>query len=241
MKRTLLTLAAATTMLATSAFSQRLDPDCERIDQDTIVLKFRGEPITAIRTPARIPLKRLVLNNCRINERRLDNIERVVVAGESYTRSTSVWLEGQRNSTQTQYLSQSGRRGSGVDRAVFDLPRRGTPGRLQVLLQGDLDLKRIRVVLAPRQGRGGRGGDGGRGGNGGGRDDRASTYSVTCESNDFNGKFCSVPGIVSARVVNQLSDSACIEGYSFGLLRDGISVSRGCRAVFQVQVQNGRR
>lgn len=236
MKKTLLTLAAAGTLLASSAFSQRLSPDCERPDQDTIILKFRGEPITAVRSPAKYPLKRMILANCRVAERRLDDINRVVVRATSYTRTSAVWLQGTAANTSVQYLSQDSRRAPGIDTAIFDLPRRGTDGTLQILFQGDLDLKRIRVNLGPAHGRGGNGP-----GPGDGRGRNGNSYNISCESDDYNPEFCNVPGIISARVVNQLSESACVEGYSFRVLREGISVTKGCRAVFNVQVQSNRR
>ena len=45
---------------------------------------------------------------------------------------------------------------------------------------------------------------------------------------------CNVTVRRDARMVNQKSKSACIEGQSWGWDRSGIWVTRGCRADFQV-------
>lgn len=81
----------------------------------------------------------------------------------------------------------------------------------------------------------------GRGGHHGGGDwhpgpgwDR--DISLTCSSDDYRYRMCQVDvgrgGDV--RIVRQLSNSACIEGRSWGWNRAGIWVSGGCSAVFRV-------
>ena len=60
-----------------------------------------------------------------------------------------------------------------------------------------------------------------------------------CESNDKRVRQCASNSGGNVRLVRQLSGSPCIEGQSWGRERNGVWVSRGCRAEFQV-VQ-GRR
>lgn len=60
--------------------------------------------------------------------------------------------------------------------------------------------------------------------------------SLTCSSEDYRYRMCRVDvgrgGDV--RIVRQLSNSACIEGRSWGWNRAGVWVSGGCSAVFRV-------
>jgi hypothetical protein len=56
---------------------------------------------------------------------------------------------------------------------------------------------------------------------------------LECESRDYQYNFCTTPnGVQSARLVEQRSRSACIEGRSWGWDRRGIWVSGGCEGVF---------
>ncbi|KAA2286141.1 DUF3011 domain-containing protein [Arenimonas fontis] len=58
---------------------------------------------------------------------------------------------------------------------------------------------------------------------------------VRCESVEHRPRFCRVPGGVrGVRVERRLSKAGCDYGYSWGFLRDGIWVERGCRADFLV-------
>ncbi len=60
-------------------------------------------------------------------------------------------------------------------------------------------------------------------------DDRGVS-SVRCESINNRPKECRLDG--RARLVRQLSGSACVEGRSWGQGRGGVWVSHGCRAEF---------
>lgn len=62
---------------------------------------------------------------------------------------------------------------------------------------------------------------------------------LTCQSNDFRYRFCQVDvgGAGTVRIERQLSDTACIQGRTWGTNRAGIWVSGGCAAVFHI----GRR
>lgn len=83
----------------------------------------------------------------------------------------------------------------------------------------------------PGGGWGGRGPGGrGPGGGWGGRD-----TTVTCESINYRPNNCYVGGpIRNAYIVNQRSNSPCIQGRSWGYDRNSIWVADGCRATFGV-------
>jgi len=57
---------------------------------------------------------------------------------------------------------------------------------------------------------------------------------VRCESQDGRSRHCSAPVQRGVQLVRTLSDSACIEGRTWGWDRTGIWVDRGCRAEFNV-------
>lgn len=83
-------------------------------------------------------------------------------------------------------------------------------------------------------GRGGYGGDNQGGWNPG--PDWDTEIRLTCESDDYRYRMCQVDtgrgGDV--RIVRQISNTACIEGRTWGWNRAGIWVSGGCAAVFRV-------
>lgn len=80
----------------------------------------------------------------------------------------------------------------------------------------------------------GNGWGGGHGGNGwGGGNDRVQL--IDCDSNDRRQRRCGVTIRQDARLVRQKSGSPCIEGETWGWNRDGVWVSNGCRAQFQVR------
>jgi len=60
----------------------------------------------------------------------------------------------------------------------------------------------------------------------------------TCSSDDMGQHACRVGPNQGIRFLRQRSQSACIEGQSYGIARDGVWVTNGCRADFQV-LQNG--
>lgn len=63
---------------------------------------------------------------------------------------------------------------------------------------------------------------------------------VRCESNDGRSRQCHADARGGARLLRQLSRSPCIEGRTWGVLRDGIWVSNGCRGEFLVEGGRGR-
>ncbi len=76
---------------------------------------------------------------------------------------------------------------------------------------------------------GGGGGWNGRPGNG-----WADPQRLYCGSDDSRPRRCNVTIRRDARMVQQKSRAACIEGHSWGWDRSGVWVSNGCRADFQV-------
>jgi len=70
-----------------------------------------------------------------------------------------------------------------------------------------------------------------------GDDEYADDYGntgqlVRCESSDGRWRLCAMDTRGDIQLVRQLSDSACIEGRSWGRDRAGVWVSQGCRAEF---------
>lgn len=64
----------------------------------------------------------------------------------------------------------------------------------------------------------------------------AAQAVIQCESRDYQYQFCATPdGVTRARIVEQRSRSACIEGRSWGYDRRGIWVSAGCEGLFEYQ------
>ena len=63
-----------------------------------------------------------------------------------------------------------------------------------------------------------------------------SRFNVGCESRDFEYHFCAVDlgGAGRVTVARQVSDSACVEGRTWGSNRAGVWVNRGCAAEFTV-------
>ena len=55
-----------------------------------------------------------------------------------------------------------------------------------------------------------------------------------CESNDNRTRYCNADTRYGIELVRQISRDSCIEGRSWGVTREGVWVSRGCRAEFAV-------
>lgn len=62
---------------------------------------------------------------------------------------------------------------------------------------------------------------------------------MTCASDDMKRHYCPVNTSRGVRLVNQRSQSACTQGYSWGYDRKGVWVDRGCRADFFVPAEQG--
>lgn len=73
-------------------------------------------------------------------------------------------------------------------------------------------------------------------GNGGGWND---VQYVRCDSNDNRYRTCAIPRGSQVRFHRQVSKTRCTEGYSWGIEREQIWVSRGCRAEFAVAGRGG--
>lgn len=59
---------------------------------------------------------------------------------------------------------------------------------------------------------------------------------LRCESQSGRDEFCAAPIDGEVRVVRELGDTPCREGREWRWSRDGITVSRGCRAEFEYRV-----
>ena len=60
----------------------------------------------------------------------------------------------------------------------------------------------------------------------------ASADEISCSSEDGHRHYCSTDTRGGVQMIKQRSDSACIEGQTWGYDRQGIWVDRGCRADF---------
>ena len=63
--------------------------------------------------------------------------------------------------------------------------------------------------------------------------------SFKCESNDGGRKHCGSFNSNQITLDRQISGSACIEGQTWGVDREGLWVDRGCRAYFRVNRYQG--
>jgi len=61
---------------------------------------------------------------------------------------------------------------------------------------------------------------------------RSVAQTISCSSDDGKRHYCSANG--RARLVQQRSQSACTEGYSWGSDSRGVWVDHGCRADFEI-------
>jgi hypothetical protein len=58
--------------------------------------------------------------------------------------------------------------------------------------------------------------------------------SFRCESNDGRTRYCNADTRSGIDLVRQLSRNSCVEGRTWGVTREGVWVSRGCRAEFSI-------
>jgi DUF3011 family protein len=66
---------------------------------------------------------------------------------------------------------------------------------------------------------------------------RSVAQTISCSSDDGKRHYCSANG--RARLVQQRSQSACTEGYSWGSDNRGVWVDHGCRADFEIEGGRG--
>lgn len=59
-------------------------------------------------------------------------------------------------------------------------------------------------------------------------------YTLTCESHEYRRNYCPAQTEGYARLLNQKSSSACVQGRTWGFDRGGIWVTQGCSGVFEV-------
>jgi hypothetical protein len=68
---------------------------------------------------------------------------------------------------------------------------------------------------------------------------QSAAQSISCSSDDGKRHYCPANGPGRARLVQQRSESACREGYSWGSDDRGIWVDHGCRADFAFEGGRG--
>ena len=69
---------------------------------------------------------------------------------------------------------------------------------------------------------------------------RSAAQTFSCSSDDGKRHYCSANAPGRVRMVQQRSESACREGYSWGSDGRGVWVDHGCRADFEVEGGRGR-
>ena len=72
-----------------------------------------------------------------------------------------------------------------------------------------------------------------------GRPESGRQETVECRSEDYRYRHCSVDTRGPVRLVDQYSDSPCVEGRTWGHDRRGIWVDRGCAARFEIGRRGG--
>src|SRR5438128_1681557 len=68
---------------------------------------------------------------------------------------------------------------------------------------------------------------------------RSAAQTISCSSDDGKRHYCSASGPGRVRLVQQRSESACREGYSWGSDDRGVWVDHGCRADFAIEAGHG--
>jgi hypothetical protein len=68
---------------------------------------------------------------------------------------------------------------------------------------------------------------------------RSLGQTISCSSDDGKRHYCSADSQGRVRLVQQRSESACREGYSWGSDNRGIWVDHGCRADFAIEGGRG--
>ena len=77
-------------------------------------------------------------------------------------------------------------------------------------------------------------GRGGGWGNGNGGGWSGNGQRIRCESDNGRTRTCAIPSRGDVRLVRQLSSARCVEGRTWGQDRNGLWVTDGCRAEFEV-------
>ena len=67
-----------------------------------------------------------------------------------------------------------------------------------------------------------------------GRDQVQAGRTFACESTSGQRQYCPSEVTNGVRMVRQLGDTSCVEGYNWGRDEHGVWVDRGCRAEFAV-------
>jgi hypothetical protein len=120
-----------------------LQPDCIEVERGVYKLKFYNKAITSYyREKLAVPVKKLLNQNCRLKQGALQNISSVAVKAKAYERTKLKLLTGNFTSM-PEVMSPS--YSHGAEKVIFDLYDGKSLGKLQVLVNGDIDLKAIIV------------------------------------------------------------------------------------------------
>jgi len=130
---------------------RHLRPDCLEVSPGVYKMRFYNEPIsTSYRSKKALPIKMLLNQNCRLRPGTLQNISSVKVRAKAYRPTKlSLFSAGFESRPQMLYADYDYRRGSAV---MFHLRTYQSPGKLQVFVKGDIDLRVIKVTTNLRGG-----------------------------------------------------------------------------------------
>ena len=64
-------------------------------------------------------------------------------------------------------------------------------------------------------------------------------YTIECESREYRYQYCAAQTQGYARLLNQNSSAACVQGRTWGYDRGGVWVNKGCSGTFEVGGREG--
>lgn len=121
-----------------------LQAECMQRRQGMYGLRFYGQQITSYRGAKAIPLKMLLSRNCEISNFELKNVESVTLVASVYA-NTKVTLLSNNYESRPQFLSMRNTDRYGMSTVMFNLRYSDSLGKLQLLIDGDIDIQRIMV------------------------------------------------------------------------------------------------
>ncbi len=222
MRKNLIIETAASLCLAIAgagAFAQLATADS--YDLDFYDEEFNGENVLRLK-------QRLADEYPELDVRELELESVTLVAKTRYGRGQARLIVGQ---DETRWVRVAGNPGDfdnpsrrTFSHEVFDAPYQAdSRGVWQMELNGNFKVRSVVLnVLEPRR--------------------TPRTEYVRCESRSYRYKECATNGSISRVWLHeQLSNTRCVRGSNWGVVRDSIWVNEGCRGVFAVEHGRSRR
>ncbi|MGE4132770.1 MAG: DUF3011 domain-containing protein [Bdellovibrionales bacterium] len=210
MRTVLACISAAFLLAGTSAFAERFQIEYRDAE-------FSGN--------SALFLKRELQRQHRINPDDYELRSAVLVAKTRQGRGTAslqvgTWRSRDERVNMGDFNDNSPR---SFDRVSFFNDARDSRGAWQMDLNGNFKVRRVAVELVRH---------------GGGGDWGGSFEQIRCDSIGYFQVECRTSGEPRRMRVLQVHSSApCVLGRTFGMTRNGVWVSRGCRATFEVELR----